>query len=226
VAAQHGLAASFLPKIFEDRSGSGCHLNFSLWRDGKNICGDSKQPNGISREAEGFVAGILEHLPALAAITVPSPNSYRRIQPHFWMGAFRVWGYENREAAVRVCKDPGETEVERFEFKTSDASANPYLALGALIAAGLDGLQRRLELPEEVTVDPGYFPESERLARGIDLLPQNLGESLEALQNDQVLLEALGDDLTRSFTAVRKAEWEALKDMSLEEEVNLLIERY
>jgi len=226
VAAQHGLAASFLPKIFEDRSGSGCHLNFSLWRDGKNISGDPKQTNGISREAAAFVTGVLDHLPALAAITIPSPNSYRRIRTHAWVGAFQAWGYENREAAVRVCKDPKETRVDRFEFKTSDASANPYLALGALIAAGLDGLQRNLELPEEVTVDPGYIPEADRLARGIDPLPQNLGESLQALRKDQVLLEALGEDLARSFMAIRQAEWAALKDMSLQDEVDLLIERY
>lgn len=226
VANRHGLIVSFLPKIFEDKAGSGCHLNFSLWKEGENISGDPEQTNGISREAAAFVAGVLDHLPALAAITIPSPNSYRRIRPHAWVGAFRAWGYENREAAVRVCKDPGETQVDRFEFKTSDASANPYLALGALIAVGLDGLQRNLELPEEVTVDPGYIPETDRKAKGINPLPQNLGESLQALRKDQILLEALGDDLARSFTAIRQAEWEALKDMSLEEEVNLLIERY
>lgn len=226
VSNLHGLVASFLPKIFEDKAGSGCHLNFSLWREGKNIGGDPKAANGISLEADAFVAGILDHLPALAAITIPSPNSYRRIQPHAWVGAFRVWGYQNREAAVRVCKDPKDIQVARFEFKVSDASANPYLALGSLVAAGLDGIQRNLELPEEVTVDPGYIPEDERKAKGIDPLPSNLGESLQALKNDRVLLEAFGDDLARSFTAVRQAEWEALKDMSLEDEVDLLIERY
>jgi glutamine synthetase len=226
VSIQHGLVASFLPKVFKDRAGSGCHLNFSLWRKEENVSGDSNQSNGISREAAAFISGILDHLHALAAVTIPSNNSYHRIQPHNWVGIFRAWGYQNREAAVRVCKNPAETQAGRIEFKPSDASANPYLALGALIAAGLDGLQRNLELPEELTVDPGYIPESERKAMGIDGLPQNLGESLEALRKDQALLEAMGDDLARSFTAVRQAEWEALKDLSLEEEVNLLIERY
>ncbi|MFC2164095.1 glutamine synthetase family protein [Acidobacteriota bacterium] len=226
VAAKHGLIASFLPMIFEDKAGSGCHINFSLWREGENISGDSKQPNGISREAAAFVAGILDHLPALAAVTIPSINSYRRIRPHCWVGAFRAWGYQNREAAVRICKNLVETKADRFEFKTADASSNPYLAQGALIAAGLDGLQRNLELTEEVTVDPGYIPEDERKAKGIDLLPQSLGESLEALLKDQALLEAFGEDLARSFMAVRQAEWEALKDMNLEEEVNLLMKKY
>jgi len=168
----------------------------------------------IFSQAASFVAGVLDHLPALAAVTIPSPNSYRRIRPHCWVGAFRVWGYQNREAVVRVCGNPKGSQADRFEFKASDASSNPYLALGALIAAGLDGLERNLELPAEVTVDPGHIPEEERRARGIDLLPQNLSESLEALRKDQVLLKALGNDLARSFTAVRQAEWEALEDMS------------
>jgi len=226
MANQHGLIGSFLPKIFEDKAGSGCHLNFSLWRQGENISGDQQQSNGISREAGAFIAGVLDHLPALCAITIPSKNSYRRIRPHYWAGAFRAWGTQNREAAVRICKNSEGTRASRIEYKISDATANPYLALGALMAAGIDGLQRNLKLPEEVTIDPGLIPEADRNARGIDLLPQNLGEALAALRKDDVLLEALGKGLARSFTAVRQNEWEALKDMSLEEEVDLLVERY
>ena len=226
VANQHGVIASFLPKIFEDKAGSGCHINFSLWRKEKNVSGDTEQPNGISREAGAFVAGVLEHLPALAAVTIPSKTSYRRIRPHFWAGAFRAWGHQNREAAVRVCKNPEGTRANRFEFKTADATANPYMALGSLIAAGLDGIQRRLDLPEEVTVDPGLIPESERRAKGIDLLPQNLGEALDALGEDEVLLEAMGGTMAKAFLAVRHSEWKALKDLDLNEEVALLAERY
>jgi glutamine synthetase len=226
MANQHGIIGSFLPKIFEDKAGSGCHLNFSLWRKGENISGDPHQSNGISREAGAFIAGLLDHLPALCAITIPSKNSYRRIRPHYWAGAFRAWGTQNREAAVRICKNSEGTRASRIEYKISDATANPYVALGALMAAGIDGLQRNLKLPEEVTIDPGLIPEADRNARGIDLLPQNLGEALAALRKDDVLLEALGKGLARSFTAVRQNEWEALKDMSLEEEVDLLVERY
>jgi len=226
MANQHGLIGSFLPKIFEDKAGSGCHLNFSLWRQGENISGDQQQSNGISKEASAFIAGVLDHLPALCAITIPSKNSYRRIRPHYWAGAFRAWGTQNREAAVRICKNSEGTRASRIEYKISDATANPYLALGALMAAGIDGLQRNLKLPEEVTIDPGLIPEADRNARGIDLLPQNLGEALAALRKDDVLLEALGKGLARSFTAVRQNEWEVLKDMSLEEEVDLLVERY
>jgi len=226
MAAQHGLIGSFLPKIFEDKAGSGCHLNFSLWRKGENISGDPQQSNGISSEAGAFIAGVLEHLPALCAITIPSINSYRRIQPHFWAGAFRVWGTQNREAAVRICKNPEGTRANRFEYKVSDASSNPYIALGAMIAAGLDGLQRSLKLPEEVTLDPGLIPEADRHAKGINRLPHNLGEAIDALRKDDVLLQALGKALSTSFIAVRQTEWEALKDKALEEEVKLLVERY
>ena len=226
VASWHGLIASFLPKIFEDKAGSGCHLNFSLWREGKNISGDPQQSNGISSEAGAFIAGVLDHLPALCALTIPSRNSYRRIRPHFWAGAFRAWGTQNREAAVRICKNPQGTRADRIEYKVSDASANPHVALGGLIAAGLDGLQRRLKLPQEVAVDPGLIPEADRTARGIDPLPHNLGEAIDALRKNEVLLQALGEALAASFIAVRQSEWEALKDMVLEDEVKLLVERY
>ena len=225
-AIRHGLIASFLPKIFEDRAGSGCHLNFSLWREGKNISGDPQQATAISPEAGAFIAGILDHLPALCAVTIPSKTSYRRIQPHFWAGAFRAWGHQNREAAVRVCRNKQGTRASRFEYKTMDATANPYIALGALIAAGLDGFSRKLELPEEVTVDPALIPEEQRRAGRIDRLPQNLGEALDALRRDKVLLEAMGAELARSYIAVRQHEWDNLKDLKLEEEVNMLVERY
>jgi glutamine synthetase len=226
VANRHGLIGSFLPKIFEDKAGSGCHLNISLWREGENISGDPQQSNGISREAGAFIAGVLDHLPALCAITIPSTNSYRRIRPHFWAGAFRAWGTQNREAAVRICKNPEGTQASRIEYKISDATANPYIAIGSLIAAGADGLQRNLKLPEEVTLDPGLIPEADRNAKGIDRLPRNLGEAISALRKDDGLLQALGEALATSFIAVRQKEWEALKDVGLEEEVDLLVERY
>jgi glutamine synthetase len=225
VAVRHGYIASFLPKIHDGAAGSGCHLNVSLWRDGAPATGDADHPTGLSATGRAFLAGVLEHLPALAAITVPSRNSYRRLEPHFWAGAFRVWGYENREAAVRVtrARDGG---AARLELKTCDATANPYLALGALIAAGLDGIRRKLEPPAEVTIDPGHLPEDERRRLGIDRLPQSLGQALDALARDQVLLGSLGPARSRAYLAVKLMEWEALRDLSLADEVELLAERY
>ena len=226
IALQHNLKASFLPKIFADKAGSGCHLHLSLWQDGQNLLPNLEADGGLSEVARRFIAGILHHLPALMALTTPSTNSYRRIRPHYWSGAFRCWGMDNREAAVRVPSNPEEISPTHFELKTVDASANPYLALGSVIAAGLDGVRHCLELGEPVAVDPGHMTESERSTRGIELLPTNLGESIEQLSNDKVLLDALGTELTQAYLAVRKAEWEVMKDLELEEEVKLLLERY
>ncbi|MCA9836499.1 MAG: glutamine synthetase [Trueperaceae bacterium] len=224
VAQNHGLVASFLPKILESAAGSGCHINLSLWQKDRNVMPDGTHPTGISETGRQFMAGIMHHLPALCALTIPSHNSYKRIRPHFWAGAYRSWGYGNREASLRVTK--GSNGASRFEVKTADATANPYLALSAIIAAGLDGLAKGLELPPEVTVDPGHLALAERERLGASLLPQNLGEALEALANDSIILNSLGEARAKAYRAVRQMEWEALKDYSLEDEVKLLAERY
>ncbi|HAJ62376.1 MAG TPA: glutamine synthetase [Cyanobacteria bacterium UBA8543] len=226
IALQHNLKASFLPKIFADKAGSGCHLHLSLWHDGQNLVPNLEAQGELSELARRFIAGILHHLPALMALTTPSTNSYRRIRPHHWSGAFCCWGMDNREAALRVPSNPEQMSPTHFELKTVDASANPYLALGAVIAAGLDGVRHCLELGESVEIDPGYMSESERSDCGIERLPTTLGEAIEHLSNDRVLLSALGPELAQAYVAVRQAEWEAMKDLALEEEVKLLLERY
>jgi len=226
IALQHNLIASFVPKIFADKAGNGCHLHLSLWQDGQNLLPNLEQDGGLSEVTRRFIAGILHHLPALMAITTPSTNSFRRIVPHCWSGAFRCWGMDNREAAVRVPSNPESPSPTHLELKTVDPSSNPYLALGAVIAAGVDGIRHCLELQEPVTVDPGTLTESERSERGIDRLPTNLGEAIEQLRNNQVLLDALGAELAQAYLAVRQAEWEGMKDLYLDAEVKLLLERY
>jgi glutamine synthetase len=178
VAARHGLKASFLPKVFADRAGSGCHLHLSLWNDEANLLPDPQGAAGLSATARSFIGGILRHLPALMALTTPSANSYRRIRPFFWSGAFRCWGVDNREAAVRVPSSPAGPGPTHFELKTCDASANPYLALGAVLAAGLDGVRQRLDPGAPVDVDPGRLSDEERRARGVDPPPAPLGEEI------------------------------------------------
>lgn len=224
VARQHGLIASFVPKIFPAAAGSGCHLHLSLWQSGENITGNGN--GGLSPQAQAFTAGLLTHLSALMALTTPSTNSYRRLQPHYWSGAFRAWGYDNREAAIRVPSNPTPPSPTHLELKTVDGAANPYLALGGAIAAGLDGIRQNLPLPEPVDCDPGTIPEAERTARQIDRLPADLKTAIEHLRQNAVLTEALGQPLAQTFLAVRQAEWDAMKDLSLEEEVQLLLERY
>lgn len=126
-------------------------------------------------------------------LTTPCTNSYRRIRPHCWSDADRPWGFDNREAAVRVPSNPAPPSPTHFELKTMDASANPYLALGCAIAAGLDGIRRHLDPGEPVAVDPGYLAPAERRDRGIDLLPTSLGEAIASLTQDKIRLDALGN---------------------------------
>jgi glutamine synthetase len=211
VAATRGLVASLAPKPWLDVAGNGCHIHVSLWdRDGWRNRFYSPDAR-LSTEADAFAAGLLEHLPGLCGLTAPSFNSYRRISPQTWSGAYTCWGYDNREAPLRVPSvflgmEEASTNVE---LKAADTTCNPYIALGGLIAAGLDGIDRGLKLPEPVDDDPATMSEEERKERGIVRLPETQAEALEALEADSVLSRALGETLLRSYLAVRRSEWES-----------------
>jgi len=216
VAARHGLVASLAPKPWPDNAGNGGHIHFSLWDADANWnrFHDPKAPDLLSGDARAFIAGVLAHLPGLCGLTAPSFNSYHRIVPQYWAGAFVCWGHDNREAPVRV---PSvfrgmEEASTNAELKAADASANPYLAVGGLIAAGLDGLERGLEPPEPVEVDPATIDEEERDRRGIDRLPATQEDALHALAADELLLDALGPTLADSYLAVRRSEWAAYSE--------------
>jgi glutamine synthetase len=211
VAARHGLVASLAPKPWPDNAGNGGHVHFSLWEGERNRFYDAARPDGLSAEARSFVAGVLAHLPGLCGLAAPSFNSYHRIVPHYWAGAFTCWGYDNREAPVRVASPfrGAEEASTNAELKACDASCNPYLAVGGLIAAGLDGLERGLEPPEPVDVDPATIPEAERARLGIVRLPTTQEEALDALAADELLKAALGPTLADSYLAVRRSEWAA-----------------
>jgi glutamine synthetase len=213
VAYRHGLVASLAPKPFVDQAGNGGHIHFSLWDAAgkRSVMHDPKGRYGVSERGYHFIAGVLEHLPALLALTCPTVNSYRRLQPHFWSSAFTAWGPDNREAAIRV---PSTFPSDRAgstnaELKASDASSNPYLSLGGLLAAGLDGVARALTLGEPVLVDPATLPDDERAARGIRRFPTTLGEALNHLATDQTLMTALGPTLARAYLAVKRSEVQA-----------------
>jgi glutamine synthetase len=214
IAAQHGLIASLAPKPWPDGAGNGGHVHFSLWDEERNRFHDASRPDRLSDEARSFIAGVLAHLPGLCGLTAPSFNSYRRIVPRYWAGAFLCWGHDNREAPVRVPSvfSGMEEASTNAELKAADASCNPYLALGGLIAAGLDGLERGLEPPEPVEVDPATIPGQERTRRAIGPLPATQGEALDALDADGVLMDALGLTLARSYLAVRRSEWAAYSE--------------
>jgi glutamine synthetase len=213
VALKHGLYASFAPKPWGDQAGNGCHLHFSGWNQDRTVnrfyvAGGQYNLSTLARQ---FMAGILDHLPALVALTCASVNSYRRLQPQMWASAFRAWGPDNREGALRVASPfkGHESESTNVELKSSDSSANPYISLGGVIAAGLDGIERQLTLPPPATVDPFNLSDKERQAIGADRLPTSLKEAIANLKRDRVLLEALGERLSTSYIAVKELDVDA-----------------
>jgi glutamine synthetase len=216
VARRHDIIASFAPKPFPDQIGSGAHCHISIWdtETCDNLLFDPSQLYGFSETGRHFAAGILEHLPALAAITCPSVNSYHRLQAHAWASAFVCWGFDNREAAVRVPSSfwGREKATTNLELKTVDNASNPYLALGAIISAGLDGIDRKLDPGPPLDMDPGLVPESEREQRGLRPLPRTLDEALDNLEQDNFLRAAMGDTLAQAFLTVRRSEAAEFRD--------------
>lgn len=208
-ALRHGLLASFAPKPFPDEIGSGAHIHFSLWDDaGRSLLYDPAADRGLSQLGRHFLAGIAEHLPALVALTAPSRNSYRRMKPGAWAAATSSWGFDNKEVALRVVSPFYRREEQSYnvEFKTSDASANPYLALGGLIACGLDGVQRGLELGDPCEHDPARLSQQDLERCRVRPLPTSMGAALDALEQDEHLLATMGDLLRRCYLAVRRNE--------------------
>lgn len=204
VARKHGLLATFVPKFSLDDIGSGSHVHISLSENGENVymgrSGETKY--GISKVGEEFMAGVLDHLPSILAFTAPVPNSYDRIQPNTWSGAYLCWGVENREAPLRAASPPGTPDgsVSNFEIKVFDGCANPYLGLASILASGIDGLRRHLTLPEPIDDNPDNVKDKVRR------LPQSLSESVEALEKDAVLRDLIGEKLLVAIEGIRKAE--------------------
>jgi len=210
VASRHGLVASFAPKPWPEQAGNGCHLHVSGWDRTAtgNRFYDPERPHGLSQLGAGFMAGILSHLPALLALTCPSVNSYRRLKPQMWASAYAAWGPDNREGALRLPSQfrGHEQESTNVELKAADATANPYIALGGVIAAGLDGVERGLQLPAPALVDPFTLGEEERRQMGANPHPASLQAALGGLRGDRVLMDALGDRLASAYLAVKESD--------------------
>lgn len=220
VSFESGLVASLAPKPLTNQAGNGCHLHLSAWdiEGGSNLFAGK---DGLSEFGQQFVAGLLKHLSALVAITCPSVNSYRRLKPRSWSSAFTCWGYENREAAIRVPSVYwGQEEAScNIEIKCVDASSNPYLALAAVIAAGLDGVRRKLVPPDPVDGDPGSLSQEEMTRNQVRRLPTTLKEALKRLIHDALLMEVLGDRLARTFIMVKTSESLAFGKGTVENEL-------
>ena len=208
VAIRHGLWASFAPKPLSEQAGNGAHLHASLWADGGNAFADPADRYGLSAVGYHFLAGVLAHLPGLVALTCGSVNSYRRLAPQTWSGAFACYGPDNREAALRICSPIGSRGSVNLELKPVDSTGNPYLALGAFIFAGLDGIRRSLSPGEPVLVDPAVLDDSERQRLAVVRLPSSLRAALDALAADSYLMSALGPLRSTAYLAVKRSEVE------------------
>ena len=227
VALKHNIVATFLPTVFLDQAGSGAHIHLSLHtKDGKNIVPSETKPDEISETTGHFIAGMLEHLSGLMALSCPTTNSLRRIAPCRWSGAFKLWGYGNREAAIRVPSNACKPNPTHFELKTSDACGNPYFVLGAAIAAGMDGIKRKLPIPPPYQDDPGVLSEEELKELNIIPLPRTLDLTIKALAEDKVLTDALGPMLTNAILSTRRHEFQKMKEMPFEKERDLLLQRF
>ena len=209
IAARHGWTTSFAPRVEAD-TGNGSHLHLSLWDGERNLMSGDDGPYGMSDRGEAFVAGILASMPAITAIAAPTGASYIRLQPHHWSGAMNAWGLENREASLRFIAGASAATAgaANIEVKPVDGTANPYLAIGAALAAGLDGIARRLRLPVPTEQDPSSLPADVRQERGIEQLPASLSEAAERLAASDVLRAAMGDFLFQTFLATRRGEAE------------------
>jgi glutamine synthetase len=223
VALSNGLLASFAPKPFLEGIGSGAHIHFSLWdpSTGNNLLYDAGDAHGLSQVGRHAIGGLLHHLPGLLALTCPNYNSYRRLQPHAWSSAYTAWGFDNREAAVRVASPfwGREEQTYNLELKAVDGSANPYIALGGLIASVVDGLSRQLDPGKPCEHDPARLTEDERGRNGIQRLPTDMRIALDLFEADNVLSGAMGDLMRRSYLAVRRSEEHAFSSEDEEFEI-------
>ena len=226
IARRHGLHATFMPKPKSGVEGSGMHLNFSLHDTGGiNLLSDPKEEDGISEVGKYFVAGILEHIGAITAITNPLVNSYKRLVPGYGAPVYIAWSAAaNRTALVRTGLKNG--RVNRIELRCPDPCANPYLALAVCIAAGMDGIISKLQPPKSVDGNIFEMAQSERDGLGIKNLVKDLFSALEALEQDGLLREVLGEELMGNYLAQKREEWKEYRMSVSAWEVAQYIDRF
>ena len=218
IAKRHGLYASFMPKPITGVDGSGMHLNMSLWKNGKNIFADSKNNLGISEEAFHFMAGVMEHANEMCLITNPLVNSYKRIVPGYEAPVDVSWSPSNRSPLIRVPAARG--SGTRLEFRSPDSAANPYLALAVSLAAGLDGIKRKLTPGKGSMKNQYEMAEGEKQEAGINTLPRDMKEALEIFKQSTYMKELLGDHIFNKYVEAKSAEWESYQKFVSQWEVD------
>ena len=229
IAQQHNLHATFMPKPLEGVNGSGMHVHQSLasLETGTNAFVDTEDPYGLSKMARHFIAGQLTHARGLAPVIAPLVNSYRRLVPGFEAPVYVAWARTNRSALIRVpAIRQGHTAATRIELRCPDPSCNPYLAFAAMLAAGLDGIEHEIPLPEPVEENLYHFTEEDLERRNIPTLPATLGEAIEELKQDAVVSAALGEHVTERLIEAQATEWNAFRQHVTQWERDRYLEIY
>ena len=224
LAQKNGLHATFMPKPVFGVSGSGMHINMSLFKDGKNVFYDAADPRGLSPLAYSFIAGLLEHVQGFCAITNPLVNSYKRLVPGYEAPCYLAWSASNRSVLIRIPAARGQST--RVELRCPDPSCNPYLALAVCLAAGLDGIERGLQPPAEITENIYEMDASARTAAGIRNLPDTLEVAINALEADPVITQALGPHVTAQYINGKRAEWDAYRTQVSQWEIDRYLVTY
>ncbi len=206
LAQKNGLHATFMPKPIFGINGSGMHTNMSLFKDGKNVFFDENGENKLSATAYSFIAGLLTHVKGMAAVTNPLVNSYKRLVPGYEAPCYLAWSAKNRSALIRIPAARGQST--RVELRCPDPACNPYLSLAVCLAAGLDGVEKGMTPPAEVTANIFAMDEATRAAAGIDSLPGTLREAIDQLKDDSLILDALGEHAASQYIAGKEKEWD------------------
>ncbi len=205
LAQKNGLHATFMPKPVFGVAGSGMHLNMSLFKNGRNVFYDESDRRRLSQTAYSFMAGLLEHVRGFTALTNPLVNSYKRLVTGYEAPCYRAWSASNRSALIRVPAARGQSA--RLELRSPDPSCNPYLAVAACLAAGLDGIARGLTPPPEITGNIFEMDGAQRAAAHIDALPRTLEEALTEMERDSVVMDVLGNHISRHYIEGKMREW-------------------
>jgi glutamine synthetase len=205
-AELHDVHATFMPKPIAGINGSGMHTHLSLFEDGENAFHDGDDEFNLSDTAYQFLGGILEHAPAITAICNPNVNSYKRLVPGYEAPIYVAWSDVNRSALVRkpAARVPA---ASRIELRSPDPSCNPYLALAVMLHAGLDGIEKGIEADDPVRENIYEFTEEDREQRGIETLPSTLGQAVDALEDDEVILDALGEHIAEKYVQAKSEEY-------------------
>lgn len=209
VAQQHGLHATFMPKPISGIFGSGMHVNQSLFKDGANAFYDPTRKQGLSRIAYNYIAGLLQHAKAICAITNPTVNSYKRLVPGYEAPVYIAWSHKNRSPLIRIPSKRGIST--RVEMRNPDPTCNPYLAIAAMLHAGLDGIKRDLDPLEPTEQNIYEMTEEELQSKGIASLPSSIMEAVTELKKDKVIREALGEHIFTKFIDAKNTEWDSYK---------------